>query len=298
MERYGMFLLWNPNEVPAANQVVAEVYGHVKSGSLAGVPIAGCLGDQQAALVGHCCFEKGSLKNTYGTGSFMLCNTGDEPVASTHGLLTTVGYQLGPDATPAYALEGSIAIAGAAVKWLRDNLEMIETSSQISEFAARVENTGGAYFVPALSGLFAPHWRDDARGTFVGMTQYTTREHLCRAALEAVCFQTRDIMDAMTADSGYTIRHLAVDGGLTNADIAMQIQANIANADVIRPAMREVTALGSALAAGHAVGTVDITTFNLGAKEDVFKPNMSEELRSEMRLGWTKAVEKACGWEE
>jgi glycerol kinase len=174
----------------------AEVYGHVESGPLKGVPIAGCLGDQQAALVGHCCFEKGMMKNTYGTGCFMLCNTGDEPVESTHGLLTTVGYQLGPDATPAYALEGSIAVAGAAVKWLRDNMGIIKEAKQISEYAAKVGDTGGVYFVPAFSGLFAPYWRDDARGGIFGMTQYTTKNHLCRATLEQVCYQTRDVSSA------------------------------------------------------------------------------------------------------
>lgn len=188
----------------------AEIYGYLKKGSLKGIPISGCLGDQQAALVGQFCFEKGQLKNTYGTGCFMLCNTGEEPVRSTHGLLTTVGYQLGQDSKPAYALEGSIAIAGAAIKWLRDNIGIIVDSSEVGINAAKVSNTGGVYFVPAFSGLFAPYWHDSARGSIFGMTQYTNKNHLCRAALEQVCYQTRDIMDAMEADSECKITHLAV----------------------------------------------------------------------------------------
>lgn len=194
----------------------SEIYGYIDHGLMKGVPIAGCLGDQQAALVGHSCLEAGQLKNTYGTGCFMLCNTGESPVESTHGLLTTIGYQLGPNTKPVYALEGSIAIAGGAVTWLKDNMEIIKDADEVNELASQVTDSGGVYFVPAFAGLFAPYWRDDARGGFFGMTQYTKKQHLCRAALEQVCFQTRDIMDAMTADSGYSITKIAVFYTLTN----------------------------------------------------------------------------------
>ncbi|CAG8651438.1 2408_t:CDS:2, partial [Paraglomus occultum] len=232
----------------------AEVYGTVKiSSPLQGIPIAGILGDQQAALVGQKCFNRGDAKNTYGTGCFMLFNTGSDVVISKSGLLTTVGYKFGKEAT-VYALEGSIAVAGSAVKWVRDNLGIINDAPEINVLASNVEDTGGVYFVTAFSGLFAPYWRDDARGCIVGITQYTNKNHIARATLEAACFQTRAILDAMNKDSGHPIVSLKVDGGLSNSDICMQIQADVLGIEVDRPAMRETTALGAAIAAGHAVG--------------------------------------------
>ncbi|KAL5034975.1 hypothetical protein BDV3_004464 [Batrachochytrium dendrobatidis] len=271
----------------------SEVYGLIADGPLMGIPIAGDLGDQQAALVGQCCFQPGMVKNTYGTGCFMLCNTGETPTFSKHGLLTTVGYKLGNDAPAAYALEGSIAIAGAAVKWLRDNLGIISEASQVSEFAAKVPDTAGIYFIPAFSGLFAPYWRDDVRGCIVGMTQYTNKYHICRAALEATAFQTREILDAMNSDSGQAIQLLRVDGGLTNSDICMQIQADIAGVGVDRPLMRETTALGAALAAGLAVGVwKSLDDFSHVNQSDIFKPATSSSDREEQLAGWKKAVQK------
>jgi glycerol kinase len=236
----------------------SEVYASFKDqGFLDNVPIAGILGDQQAALVGQLCLKKGMLKNTYGTGCFMLCNTGTEPVQSAHGLLTTVGYKLGPDAPCYYALEGSIAVAGASVKWLRDNMGLISKASQVGIESDKVENSGGVYFVPAFSGLFAPHWRDDARGTIVGMTLATTKSHICRATLEAVSFQTKDIMDSMSKDMNDEVKLLRVDGGMSGSEQLMQIQADIAGVDLHRPAMFETTALGAALSAGLAVKVWD-----------------------------------------
>ncbi|KAJ3145318.1 hypothetical protein HDU89_007175 [Geranomyces variabilis] len=275
----------------------AEVYGNVTKGPLAGVPIAGCLGDQQAAVVGQRCFNPGEVKNTYGTGCFMLFNTGTKPVISTHGLLTTVGYKLGKDVEAVYALEGSVAIAGAGVKWLRDNLKMIKEASEINELAANVEHTGGVYFVPAFSGLFAPHWRDDARGCIVGLTQYATREHIARATLEAVCFQSKEVLDAMNADAGTELALLKVDGGMTNSDLTMQIQADLLGISVERPAMRETTALGAALAAGLAVGVwKDLDNFKAGQKPDVFEPKIQATDRASRYAEWKKAVERSLNW--
>lgn len=196
------------------------------------MPITGCLGDQQAALVGQKCFEPGSAKNTYGTGAFLLFNTGPEPVISTQGLLTTVAYKLGPQKEAIYALEGSIAVAGSAVKFLRDNLGLIENAAEVGELASQVKDTGGVYFVTAFSGLFAPYWRDDARGTIVGITNYTTKQHIARATLEAGCFQTRAILDAMFKESGTRLTSLKVDGGVSNSDVAMQLQADVLGIDV------------------------------------------------------------------
>ncbi|KAI8892826.1 hypothetical protein BC833DRAFT_532449 [Globomyces pollinis-pini] len=275
----------------------SEVYGKICQGSLKDVPIAGILGDQQAALVGQLCLKKGQLKNTYGTGCFMLANTGEEPVISTHGLLTTVGYQLGPKAPCMYALEGSIAIAGASVKWLRDNMGIIKSAKEVGDLAAKVENTGGVYFVPAFSGLFAPHWVDSARGTIVGMTQYTTKEHLCRATLEAVSYQTKDIIDSMEKDSGIPINLLRVDGGMANSDQLMEIQANISGIDLDRPSMLETTALGAALVAGLAVGVwTNLDEFKSEATMKRFNPSSTAEQRQEMHAGWKKALEKAFDW--
>ncbi|KAL2917144.1 Glycerol kinase [Polyrhizophydium stewartii] len=278
----------------------SEVYGLVADGPLKGLPISGDLGDQQAALVGQRCFEPGMVKNTYGTGCFMLLNTGTQAVQSQHGLLTTVGFKLGKEAPVHYALEGSVAIAGAAVKWLRDNLGLIKEASEINEHAGKVSDTAGVYFVPAFSGLFAPYWRDDARGCLVGMTQYTNKSHLCRATLEAVAFQAREIMDAMNSDSGQAIQVLRVDGGLTNSDLCMQIQADIAGVAVDRPQMRETTALGAALAAGLAVGVWrSAGDFAAAGGQRRFEPEVRAQER-ERRLGeWRQAVQKSLGsvWE-
>ncbi|KNC99544.1 glycerol kinase [Spizellomyces punctatus DAOM BR117] len=275
----------------------AEVYGNIVGGPLAGIPIAGCLGDQQAAVVGQRCFNPGEVKNTYGTGCFMLFNTGEKPVISTHGLLTTVGYKLGKDAPAVYALEGSVAIAGAAIKWLRDNLKMIKEAPEINELAAKVEDTGGVYFVPAFSGLFAPHWRDDARGCIVGLTQFATREHIARATLEAICFQSKEVLDAMNADAGHDLALLKVDGGMTNSELGMQIQADLLGIEVVRPAMRETTALGAALAAGLTVGIwKDLKDFSAHETPDVFKPTIEAEERSTRYANWKKAVERSLGW--
>lgn len=255
----------------------AEIYGNVKDGLLASVPISGCLGDQQAALVGQRCFKKGQAKNTYGTGCFLLFNTGDSPVVSNHGMLTTVGYQLGSKEKPCYALEGSIAIAGAAVKWLRDNLGLIKESSEISTLAESVQNTAGVHFVPAFNGLFAPYWRDDARGIITGLTQYTTKAHIARAVLEAVSFQTREIVEAMSKDSGITLKSLRVDGGMTVSDILLKIQADILGIDVLRPEMRETTAFGAAFAAAIGIGAVTLENEDMQPATVEFKPRTDEK---------------------
>ncbi|CAG8457446.1 14683_t:CDS:2 [Acaulospora colombiana] len=262
----------------------SEIYGYVKTvESIKGIPIAGDLGDQQAALVGQKCFRSGDAKNTYGTGCFMLFNTGTEPVISKTGLLTTVGYKFGKEPT-VYALEGSIAVAGSAVKWIRDNLGIIKEAREINELAAKVEDTGGVYFVTAFSGLFAPYWRDDARGCIVGITQYTNRNHIARATLEAACYQTKAILDAMNSDSGHPLKSLKVDGGMTNSDLCMQIQANILGIEVERPEMRETTALGAAIAAGYAVGVwkslSELDQVNT-AGWAVFSPEITHEIAEE-----------------
>ncbi|RUS16533.1 glycerol kinase glpK [Jimgerdemannia flammicorona] len=276
----------------------AEVYGGITSGPLKGVPITGCLGDQQAALVGQKCFTPGSAKNTYGTGAFLLFNTGMEPVI-TQGLLTTVAYQLGPSTPAVYALEGSIAVAGAAVKWVCDNLGIVKHVDEIGALAGHVKHTGGVYFVTAFAGLFAPYWRDDARGTIVGITNYTTKHHIARATLEAGCFQTRAILDAMFKESGVRLHQLKVDGGVSNSDVAMQIQADILGIDVVRPGMRETTALGAAIAAGFAVGLWnsfdDLHDVNVEGLT-TFKSRVSDKQRETRYAQWEKAVERSYGW--
>jgi glycerol kinase len=258
----------------------SENYGNMAWGPLEGVPIMGCLGDQQAALVGQKCFEVGEAKNTYGTGAFLLMNVGEAPVLSKSGLLSTVGYQFGPDGPVSYALEGSISVAGAAVKWLRDNLELIKTSDDIDALAAKVKTTGGVFFVTAFSGLFSPYWRDDARGTLVGLTQYTTKCHLARATLEAVCFSTRAILEAMKADGDVPLKMLKADGGMSNSDQCMQIQADVLGIPVIRPGMRDTSALGAAYAAGFAAGIwKDLKDIKNGSvdREDVFNAKWDDE---------------------
>ncbi|HHX42810.1 MAG TPA: glycerol kinase GlpK [Chloroflexi bacterium] len=260
-------------------------------------PVCGALGDQQAALVGQACFAPGEAKNTYGTGSFMLMNTGERPVASTRGLLTTVGYHLGAGRC-AYALEGSIAATGAAVQWLRDNLGLIADAAETEAIAATVPDTGGVYFVPAFSGLYAPHWDMYARGVIVGLTRFTNRAHLVRATLEAICYQAREILDAMESDSGIGLRSLKVDGGAVVNDLLMQLQADILGVPVVRPTVRETTALGAAYAAGLAVGvwsTTDELRQHWG-EERTFFPQWDDARRAEGYRGWARAVERSRGW--
>jgi glycerol kinase len=263
------------------------------------VPIAGVLGDQQAATVGQVCFEPGEAKNTYGTGNFLLLNTGEELVRSENGLLTTVAYQLG-DAKPVYALEGSIAVTGSAVQWLRDQLGIISGAAEVERLAAQVEDTGGIYFVPAFSGLFAPYWRSDARGAIVGLSRYNTNAHLARATLEAICYQSRDVADAMVADSGVELTTLKVDGGVTANELCMQLQADILGVPVSRPVVPETTALGAAYAAGLATGfwaNTDELRANW-AEDRRWEPTWTEEQRAEGYRGWRKAVERTLDWVE
>ena len=298
-----------PEETLPEIRSSSEVYGHFADGPLEGTPIAGCLGDQQAALVGQRCFSAGQSKNTYGTGCFLLVNMGPKVCRSSHGLVSTVGYQLGPDAKPAYALEGSIAIAGVALQWLRDNMKLAESYKEISDLAASVPDTGDVYFVTAFSGLYAPHWRDDARGCIVGMTQYTRREHICRAAMEAVCFQTRDVLDAVVKDAAdsFDLKELSVDGGMTKSECMVQTQADLLGVPVVRPKLAEATALGGAAAAGLAVGFWDSVedyvsktappTEGDGAN-DVFEPKVDEEERERRLARWHKAIEKSLDWAE
>ena len=266
---------------------------------LDGVPFAGILGDQQAALFGQACFEPGMAKNTYGTGCFLLLNTGEQIVRSDNGLLTTVAYELA--GSPArYALEGSVAIAGAGVQWLRDNLRMIDSAEQISELAAEVDDNGGVYFVPAFSGLFAPWWRDDARGVVTGLTRYANRGHLARAVLEATAFQSRDVFEAMEADAGIELTELKVDGGMVVNDILMQFQADVLDVDVVRPKISETTVLGAAYAAGLAVGfweSLDEIAAHW-AEDRTFTPSMDPGERDLRRRDWGKAVERSMGWVE
>ncbi|KIW12125.1 glycerol kinase [Exophiala spinifera] len=275
-----------------------DVYGKLETGVLKGVPITGCLGDQSAALVGQKGFAPGLAKNTYGTGCFLLYNVGDKPVFSTHGLLGTVAYDFG-EGKRMYALEGSIAVAGSSVKFLVDNLGFVESSSRISELASTVEDNGGCVFVTAFSGLFAPYWIDDARGTIYGITAYTQRGHIARATLEATCFQTQAILSAMEKDSGHKLAELAVDGGMSNSDLCMQTQSDLIQIPVIRPKMRETTALGAAIAAGLAVGVWDnieeLKDINVEGRT-VFKPQMEEAKSKEMFGRWEKAVQMSRGW--
>ncbi|XP_020903631.2 glycerol kinase isoform X1 [Exaiptasia diaphana] len=278
----------------------SEIYGKMVEGPLKGTPISGVLGDQQAALVGQMCFNKGEAKNTYGTGCFLLYNTGLEPVLSENGLLTTVAYKLGPGQPTVYALEGSVAIAGAAVKWLRDNLNMLKTSSEIESLAKSVTSSAGVYFVPAFSGLYAPYWQMDARGIIIGLTQYTNKAHIARATLEAVCFQTRELLDAMNEDCGIPLASLLVDGGMTANNLLMQLQADILGINVERPTMPETTALGAAMAAGAAKG-IEVWELNPEDKSqintDVFKPAMDIKDRDGHYNKWKKAVKRCMKWE-
>ncbi len=277
----------------------SEVYGYAASGPLAGVPLAGDLGDQQAALVGQTCFEPGQAKNTYGTGCFLLLNTDEKPVQSKCGLLTTVAYQFGKQ--PAhYALEGSVAITGALVQWLRDNLKLFSSSAEVEKLAREVDDNGGVYFVPAFSGLFAPYWKTSARGAICGLTRYATKAHIARAALEATAFQTREVVEAMEKDSGIALDVLRTDGGMVDNETLMQFQADILDRPVVRPAIKETTALGAMYAAGLAVGYYrDLNDLRANWSVDrTWKPSMPPEKRERMYRLWKKAVTRTFDWVE
>ena len=276
----------------------SEVYGNGREGGMVpGVPIAGILGDQQAATFGQACFEPGTAKNTYGTGNFMLLNTGTEPIFSKNGLLTTVCYKIG-DQPQVYALEGSIAVTGSLIQWLRDNIGLIKDAPEIETLAATVEDNGGAYFVPAFSGLFAPYWRGDARGVLVGLTRYVNKGHIARAALEATAFQTREVLDAMNADSGVDLTELKVDGGMIANELLMQFQADILGVPVVRPKVAETTALGAAYAAGIAVGfwQGEQDVIDNWAEDKRWEPSMDEAAREKTYRNWKKAVTKSFDW--
>ncbi|MDN4638768.1 glycerol kinase GlpK [Agreia sp. PsM10] len=276
----------------------SEVYGTVSDSSLLReVPVAGILGDQQAATFGQAAFDKGEAKNTYGTGNFLIFNTGTDIVKSENGLLTTIGYKLG-DGETHYALEGSIAVTGSLVQWLRDNLGIIQSAPDIEVLAKTVDDNGGAYFVPAFSGLFAPHWRSDARGALVGLTRFVNKGHIARAALESIAFQTREVLDAVNADSGVPLTELKVDGGATANDTLLQFQADILNVPVVRPVVAETTALGAAYAAGLAVGYWDnLDDLRKNWQEDQrWTPNMDDAERERLYRNWKKAVTKTLDW--
>ena len=276
----------------------SEVYGMASSSSLLReVPIAGILGDQQAATFGQAAFDAGESKNTYGTGNFLIFNTGEEIVHSKNGLLTTLGYKLG-DAKPHYALEGAIAVTGSLVQWLRDNLGIISSAAEIEDLAKTVDDNGGVYFVPAFSGLFAPYWRPDARGALVGMTRYVNKGHIARAALEATAFQTREVLDAVNADSGVDLTELKVDGGMIANNLLMQFQADILGVPVVRPVVAETTALGAAYAAGLAVGFwSDLGELRSNWQEDSrWTPNLDREEADRLLRNWKKAVTKTFDW--
>ena len=282
--------------MPAIGASTGE-FGQMQRTRLRGVPITGVLGDQHAALVGQTCFRPGEAKNTYGTGCFLLMNTGEKPVTSTCGLLTTVAYQIEGQAA-VYALEGSIAMAGALVQWLRDNLGLIGTSADIETLAASVEDNGGVYLVPAFSGLYAPYWKDTARGVMTGLTRFANKGHLARAVLEAVALQVRDVVEAMEADSGIALAELRTDGGMVANDLLLQMQADCLNRPVLRPAMRETTALGAAYAAGLGCGFYTGLEELAGNSEieRVFEPRMNQDARAEHYRQWKKAVSRSFDW--
>ena len=287
-----------PRIVPSSDE---NTWGtSLKDGPLeAEIPVCGALGDQQAALVGQTCFDMGEAKNTYGTGCFLLLNTGNIPTVSRQGLLTTLGYQIN-DQAPVYCLEGSIAITGSLVQWLRDNLGLISSASEIETLAKTVEDNGGAYFVPAFSGLFAPYWRSDARGVIVGLTRYINKGHIARAVLEASAYQTRDIVKAMNKDSGVEMSKLKVDGGMVANEVLMQFQSDILNVPVIRPKVAETTALGAAYAAGLAVGFwsgLDELRQNW-AEDKTWRPSMASAVREKYYREWKKAVDRTFNWVE
>lgn len=301
-------LQWDPKltgafEIPVhmmpAVKSSSEVYGEAAIPGLKGVPIAGILGDQQAALVGQTCFEPGEVKNTYGTGCFLLMNTGERVVPSAAGLLTTVAYKFG-SAPANFALEGSVAISGALVQWLRDNLGLIAKSSDVEALAQSVEDNGGVYFVPAFSGLYAPYWKDSARGVIAGLTRYANKGHLARAVLEATAYQTRELVEAMESDSQIELKCVRVDGGMIGNELLMQFQADILDREVVRPVVQETTALGAAYAAGLAVGFYSGTA-ELRAKwkfDRAWKPKMGPAERDRLYLSWKKAVTRSFDWTE
>jgi glycerol kinase len=277
----------------------SEVYGTIRESTVQDAQLAGILGDQQAALVGQTCFHPGEAKNTYGTGCFLLMNVGEKQVPSNFGLLTTVGYRIGTQA-PIYALEGSIAITGALVQWLRDNLNLISKSTEIETLAATVTDNGGVYFVPAFSGLYAPYWKDSARGVITGLTRYANKGHLARAVLEATAFQTREVLEAMEKDSGIALGSLRTDGGMVGNNLLMQFQADILNKPVVRPVMRETTALGAAYAAGLATGfykNMDDLRANWSV-DQTWHPQLESSKREEMYRLWKKAVTRSFDWIE
>ncbi|HEY2545726.1 MAG TPA: FGGY-family carbohydrate kinase, partial [Candidatus Acidoferrum sp.] len=275
----------------------SEVYGAATIPAIAGVEIAGILGDQQAALVGQACFSPGEVKNTYGTGCFLLMNTGDRIVPSNFGLLTTVGYKMG-SAPACYALEGGVAISGALVQWVRDNFGMIEKSADIETLARTAKDNGGIYFVPAFSGLYAPYWKENARGIIAGLTRYVNKGHFARAVLEATAFQTREVVEAMEKDSQIDLASLRVDGGMVGNELLMQFQADILNREVVRPVIRETTALGAAYAAGLAVnffsGLDELRTN--WAVHRKWTPHLAEAEREELYRHWKKAVTRSFDW--
>lgn len=286
-----------PRQILPRIAASSQIYGNATIDSLKGVPISGILGDQQAALVGQTCFRSGEAKNTYGTGCFLLMNTGEKPVQSKFGLLTTVAYRLG-EQRAAYALEGSIAITGALVQWIRDNFGLIEKSSDIESLARTVKDNGGVYFVPAFSGLYAPYWKANARGIIAGLTRYTNKGHLARAVLEATAFQTREVVEAMEKDSGIALDVLRTDGGMVEDELLMQFQADILNRPVVRPVVRETTALGAAYVAGLAVGFYknleDLRS--QWAVDATWQSHMDEEHREFMYGSWKKAVTRSFDW--
>ncbi|KAH9967110.1 glycerol kinase [Russula compacta] len=283
----------------------SEVYGELAYGALKGVPLAGLVGDQQGALIGNKCLTQGQAKCTYGTGAFLLFCTGTDIVYSNHGLLSTVAYQKGPQGKPVYALEGAIAVAGSAIKWLRDSMKMIKSANEINTLARSVPSTSGVYFVTGFSGLLAPYWDPGATGLLIGMTSYTTPAHIARATLEANAFQTRAVIESMKLDSKTDLAHLKVDGGMTNGDLAVEVLADVGGFEVVRPEMRESTALGSALLAASAIGLFGwdiarpetLTEVNT-ARSTLFKPRTTEEVRGAAWRGWQRAVDRSRGWIE
>ena len=277
----------------------SQVYGEASLAAVQGIPVAGDLGDQQAALFGQTCFAVGEAKNTYGTGNFLLLNTGTEPVQSENGLITTAGYRIGDQPT-VFALEGAIAITGALVQWLRDNLKLIKTSPEVEDLAKTVEDNGGCYFVPAFSGLFAPYWRGDARGVIAGLTRYVSAGHIARATLEATAYQSREVAEAMDADSGVKLESLKVDGGMVANDLLMQFQADLLGVPVIRPQVAETTALGAAYAAGLATGFWNSEEdLRQNWQEDKrWEPTMDADQRDEYYTYWKKAVTRTFDWFE
>jgi glycerol kinase len=288
LEIFGIKKEWLP-EIRSSS----EIYGKTKEG----IAVAGILGDQQAAMVGQTCFDKGASKTTYGTGNFALISTGAQLVKSKNGLLTTVLYKLG-EAPVQYALEGSVAVTGSAIQWLRDQLEIIESASEVEALAASVPDNGGVYFVPAFSGLFAPYWRSDARGVIVGLTRANTKAHLARAALEAICYQTKEVLDAMEADSGIKLNELRVDGGITNNKLCMQLQSDIMGIDVVKPVITETTALGAAFAAGLATGLWRDTNEikSIWKREKTWHPESSAKWREAGYQKWRKAITRTFDW--